>query len=708
MKLVEAFFVGTKPDGSKEVFQGSRNPTTETHPRFKSIAGPFSEEEAKKMAGDEKKEALKRELMGELSDGYVSCTKCGVVPEKSCPHSAPFKSVTKKNESSGVVITAPGAGDTPETLLKAIPRTMDASAFISHIGDLVVAGKGAAPTDMKLTGEPITPSDVTMMAQCKIGEAENVFDKHALKIAKDTLKIAKDTLKMHPAVVGVMGGTTHEGAHQTIKRITGKDQSCTQDGCPYKQTGKTESRELREGSSICNCGDSENDHYKDPPSSCSRCACDSFESNSLPDKAKAPAAKDKPVDKKESLKRELLGEDNFVTCVGCGKETLSRDAANLNDRGKWASPPEGKPHCRSCDMYGPPDNGGKSSPGVAGYTSREAGSGPAKKNESDAYDRDFTCKMCGKTDDGPEFVVAGKHPVCKACKEKKDPDKPIKLRGESTSNDKNCQACGASGASPRDRGNGRVLNLCSTCTSKKAEGAVFASNASLHKKYPGPAADAQSDKARKSVPNTVCNFCTNPVTPPATVCDTCYDKFNKKKESKEKPMKTKPVGEQFHALANAAIKMMVSIQESPRAGRVTPLLARLDKVANKAADAVAAKMMGENQGYEFPALFKELKEIHAKLRTAMGEGWHMYPALGLGNDFNMGGDGREMSPELSGVDPVEGMVAAAVPLDAGANKMENVNKYVDSLLKEDDDEKCDTCGGVDKHDRNKHDADFKG
>jgi len=92
----------------------------------------------------------------------------------------------------------------------------------------------------------------------------------------------------------------------------------------------------------------------------------------------------------------------------------------------------------------------------------------------------------------------------------------------------------------------------------------------------------------------------------------------------------------------------------------------------------------------------------------MGEGWHMYPALGLGNDFNMGGDGREMSPELSGVDPVEGMVAAAVPLDAGANKMENVNKYVDSLLKEDDDEKCDTCGGVDKHDRNKHDADFKG
>ena len=170
----------------------------------------------------------------------------------------------------------------------------------------------------------------------------------------------------------------------------------------------------------------------------------------------------------------------------------------------------------------------------------------------------------------------------------------------------------------------------------------------------------------------------------------------KKKESKEKPMKTKPVGEQFHAVANAAINMMVRIQESPRAGRVTPLLARLDKVANKAADAVAARMMGEeNPGYEFPALFKELQEIHSKIKASIGEGWHMFPALGLGNDFSMESSGGAWEPaEDKGTGtglPSLPDVAAAFSNTGGTDlgKAESVNKYVDSLLNE---KKCKECG----------------
>ena len=44
----------------------------------------------------------------------------------------------------------------------------------------------------------------------------SVFDKHALKIARDTLK-------MPDAMLGVMGGPSKDEARATIKRITGKD-----------------------------------------------------------------------------------------------------------------------------------------------------------------------------------------------------------------------------------------------------------------------------------------------------------------------------------------------------------------------------------------------------------------------------------------------------------------------------------------------------
>lgn len=162
--------------------------------------------------------------------------------------------------------------------------------------------------------------------------------------------------------------------------------------------------------------------------------------------------------------------------------------------------------------------------------------------------------------------------------------------------------------------------------------------------------------------------------------------------------KTKPVSEKaFHGIANAAIRLMVAIKESPRTGQAKPLLARLDKVANSAVDAIAAGMVGEDVTTTYEALVKDYNSVAGKI----GEGWLMFPALGVGNDFNAGSDGGAMGPD-SGVEPIEGMASA---LPAAPGKNESVEDYVGRIIKEesssdsDDDSGCACCGSK------SHDAD---
>jgi hypothetical protein len=52
-------------------------------------------------------------------------------------------------------------------------------------------------------------------ARVKAKRELTVFEKHALKIARDTLR-------MPDAMLGVMGGPSKAEARETIKRLTGK------------------------------------------------------------------------------------------------------------------------------------------------------------------------------------------------------------------------------------------------------------------------------------------------------------------------------------------------------------------------------------------------------------------------------------------------------------------------------------------------------
>lgn len=147
---------------------------------------------------------------------------------------------------------------------------------------------------------------------------------------------------------------------------------------------------------------------------------------------------------------------------------------------------------------------------------------------------------------------------------------------------------------------------------------------------------------------------------------------------KENSMR-KPVSEKaLHGVANAALKLMITLKESKPRPETSRMIKQLDRVANAATDAIAAQLMGEGSELTLETLVRNYNAVARKI----GEGWIMFPSLGVGNEFNPQSGGGSMDSDETGVDPLPDMVPAV---------SESVEDYVGRILGEDTINEC-KCG----------------